>query len=626
MDFQFRQYKNGTENAINLGFRQKQEHPKASSGPNFSIVQDHGEKMQDEQPKWIVRFLDATITASLILIFFGIPIFFTGFSLQGIVFEKQLYFYFLILLALVAWVSKGVIVGEMKIVRTPLDIPILLFWAICGIGILFSADRWHSFWGSFGDPSRGFMSLTALVIAYYLIVSHFSPKRFFLFVASLILSNFLLLIWSLVNIMGPEIVSDKILKYVPLSPIGSLTGLGIFFGAALPLITMLCFWLFSEKNRIFQEKWKKNSVFAFLLFVLALNLFAMLVLYSYVFWLGVLAGVSFFLIYILSQIVRPDRKTAWIPMLIFVAVLAILMVGKNSIARADLPIEARPSYQLSWDIAKNSLKDSFLLGSGPSTYGYVFSMYRPQDFNQNPYYSLRFSQGSGMFFESLPTLGVSGVFFLVLTVLTFLSIGIYLLSINKNQNKIFSLGIFSSSLIALLGILAVKVEGTLIIISFLLIALSVAMLLFEGNTEKKFLNLSFKASPKYALSLAFVFMVVSAGVLFLFFFLGKTYAADMYAGLAMKERSVNEEKSIKRLERAIFLNSLESRYCALLGQQFMLLANNEAKKPEAKRDLGKIQTYLNSSITFANIAKSMSGKDVVAVEALAQVYENSGFF
>jgi len=111
MDFQFRQYKNGTENAINLGFRQKQEHPKASSGPNFSIVQDHGEKMQDEQPKWIVRFLDATITASLILIFFGIPIFFTGFSLQGIVFEKQLYFYFLILLALVAWVSKGVIVG-----------------------------------------------------------------------------------------------------------------------------------------------------------------------------------------------------------------------------------------------------------------------------------------------------------------------------------------------------------------------------------------------------------------------------------------------------------------------------------------------------------------------------------
>lgn len=627
MDFQNRFYKNNAENAAKVNFSSQREYAKMPDNPaNIRSSSEYRDEEKEVQPKKIVKFLDGIITASLGLIFFSIPLFFTGFSLQGIIFEKQILFYFLILLGLVAWVSKGVIVGEMKIVRTPLDIPLLLFWAINGMGILFSVDKWHSFWGSFGDPSRGFMSLTALVIAYYLIVSHFSKKRFFIFIASLVASNFLLVVWSLINIMGPEIISKKILQFIPLSPFGSLTGLGIFLSAILPLAAMLCFHAFSEDNLIFLKKWQKIFVSAFLLVTLILNLFALLILYSYVFWFGVLAGVCFFLIYVLAQIVRPSSKATWIPMFVFVAILAILMVGKNSISRSNLPIEARPSYQLSLDITKNALKDSFLIGSGPATYGYAFSLHRPQDFNENSYYSLRFSQGSGLFFESLPTIGIIGTFFLVLLVLTFLSIGIYLLSINKNQNKMYSLGIFSASLIALLSVLVTKVEGSVLIISFLLIALSVGMLLLESNTEKKFLNLSFKASPKYALSLAFVFMVVSAGVIFLFFFLGKIYFADMQAGLAMREMSVDSEKSIKKIERAVYLNSLESRYCTLLGQRFMLLANSEAKKAENERDLGRIQSYLNNSITFANIAKNMSGRDVVAIEALAQIYENSGFF
>ena len=46
------------------------------------------------------RIFDAIITTSLVAIFFGLPIFFTGLSLQGITFEKQIYFYFWILIGI----------------------------------------------------------------------------------------------------------------------------------------------------------------------------------------------------------------------------------------------------------------------------------------------------------------------------------------------------------------------------------------------------------------------------------------------------------------------------------------------------------------------------------------------
>ena len=72
------------------------------------------------------------------MLFLGVPLFFTGLTFQGLAFEKQIYFYFWLLLALVVWATKGVIAGEMKIRRTPLDIPILAFWLTYLLATIFS--------------------------------------------------------------------------------------------------------------------------------------------------------------------------------------------------------------------------------------------------------------------------------------------------------------------------------------------------------------------------------------------------------------------------------------------------------------------------------------------------------
>lgn len=600
-----------------------------SKGMHFkSVFSNEKQQAADEKnPKKIIGFLDSVITVSLVALFFGIPLFFTGLTLQGISFEKQIYFYFWILLAVVAWVSKGVITGEMQIRKTPLDIPIVLFWLAAGASLIFSVDKWHSFWGFFGDPSRGFMSITAMIIGYYLITSHFNKKRFMLVSSFLIAANFILVVWAALNLLGIAVVPAKLSQFVPISPLGSLTGLGVFLGAMLPFIIIFILNLFSGDSAAKNSKSKKKIAVAVVLFVtLALNLFVLLALYSFVSWLGVLAGISFFLIYILAQIVRPEENWTWLPMVVFVAILTILIIGSNSIARVQLPVEVSPSYQLSWQVAKDSLKDNLLIGSGLATYGYDFSLNKPQSFNLNPYYNLRFFQGTGAFFEALSTVGIIGTIMLILLTLTFVSIGVYLLSINKQKNKLFSLGLFSASLIILINAFAGKIEGSVVIMGVLLMALTVAMLLFESESEENYLSLSLKASPKFALALAFVFMVVSAGVVFLFVFVGKIYAADVRAGSAMRQQKITAEGSVTQLAGATIWNNRESRYYVLLGQELMSLANEETMKGEKDRNLALIQDYLNNSIASVDRARNISPRDVTAVEALAQIYENSGLY
>ena len=58
----------------------------------------------------------------------------------------------------------------------------------------------------------------------------------------------------------------------------------------------------------------------------------------------------------------------------------------------------------------------------------------------------------------------------------------------------------------------------------------------------------------------------------------------------------------------------------------MVLANNEAIKPEKERDIESIRNFLSNSIFFAVRGRDLMKNDVLALEVLAQVYENAGLY
>lgn len=573
--------------------------------------------------KTVVVF-DWIITASLFLMFFGVPIFFTGMTFQGLAFDKQIFFYFALLIGLVAWASKGVMTGDMHIRRTPLDIPILLFWAFYLVTVIFSVDRWHSFWGFFGDPSRGFISITALILAFYFILSHFNARRFPWLFGAFLASGSIVVLWSALVIMHIRFLPASWEQFAPLSLIGSISTLTLFLALLLPLLVTAVFFLWREGSTT--KKTTRNILTGFLGAILLLDLFLLLALYPFVSWAVVLGGLGFFLIYILAQIVRPAGEWTWVPMVLFVVVLSFLMIGANKLARATLPVEVTPNMRLSWDIAKEAAKSDFLTGSGAATYGYAFSLFRPQEFNSNALYTLRFYQGTGLVAEAIPTIGIIGTVLMLIIWFSFLSIGLYLLTLDKAKNKILSLGLWSASVMLFIAGFITPVNATLLIVGVLLASLALATILWESGSEERWLKLSFKATPKFALALAFVFMVVSAGVAFLFVFVGKVFVADLSAGRAARMTPPTVDGSIVKFSQAIRLYPQEGRYYTRLAQEHMALANAEGRKPANEREVDKIAFFVRESVAAGERSKQIMPNDVLTVEALGLIYENASLF
>ena len=582
-----------------------------------------GQAAEAGKSKIFVSVLEALINVSLVALFFGVPLFFTGLTFQGVDFDKQIYFYFWMLLALVSWVTKGVITGEMKIRRTPLDIPIALFWVLYLLSAIFSIDRWHSLLGFFGDPSRGLVSITALILAYYLILSHLNRKIFKWILGALAVSNFILAVWSILALLGVNFLPQKIAPLAPISLLGSISGLAAYLSLMIPILVCLVF-----KVRELEKRIAKNIVSVILLLLILADFFLLFSLYSFVPWVGILVGVSFLVIYVLSRIVRPAENWSWLAIGAFMLVLIILMIGSVKIVKINLPevSPSIPAFDVSWKIAKDSLREKLLLGAGPGNYGYSFSLHKPLEFNNNAFFNLRFYQGTGIITEAASTLGGLGTIGLILVILTFLGSGIYLLTREKEKNKIYSLGFISATLIFITNAVMVRTEGSVLMMGILIGTLAITAVFWESGAEEKSLSLSLKASPKFALTLAFIFMVVSAGVVYLFVFMGKVFLADIYAGRDARATQVSEDGSIRNLIRAVGLYPREGRYYSRLAQEYLFLANQEALSGGKNPDITKIQNYLNGAMASAKAGRDLMPKDVSAVASLAQVYENAGLF
>jgi tetratricopeptide (TPR) repeat protein len=569
---------------------------------------------------WTTRFLEGVTTFSLVALFFGLPLFFTGTTLQGLAFDKQVYFYLWILLGTVAWVAKGVVLGEMKIRRTPLDIPVLLFLGAYLASAFLSVDRWHSFFGGFVDPSRGLLGVAALVLAYYLIFSHGNARRFAWMAGAFVFSGWLLTVWSFLVVMGVRILPQKWAAYIPLSLTGTLGSLALVVGIMLPLFVTALSQLHS--SRTFGTLVRRTGTVLLSLGVLV-GLALLFVLHAYVSWWALLVGFGFFVIYAVAQIVRISEKWAWLPMFILVALLAFFMIGNLNAARVSLPAEVTPNLPLSWEVAKGALGDRFFFGSGPATYGYDFSLYRPEEYNRQALYAFRFYQGSGLFFEALPTLGVVGTLLFIVLALSFLSVGLYLLSQGREHNKVHSLGLWSASITLLVASVAFPINGTLLLLGVLLSSLSLAVLMLESGSDERNLSFSLKSSPKFALALAFIFIVVSAGVAFMFAFIGKVFLADYQAARAMRQAAAGEgAAAAESMSKAVRYMPKEGRYQSGLGQIYMGMARLEAGKGRDERSLDALGGYVRAAGAFVASGRDVSPNDIVAQEIMAQTYES----
>lgn len=579
----------------------------------------------------IRRFSDFLIDFSLFLIVFGIPTFFTGRTLQGAIFEKQIAFYFLMLLGVSAWFTNSAIRGEMKIRRTPLDIPIAIFWLSYALSTVFSVDKWHSFWGFFGNPTHGLLNITISFIFFYFVLSNFNVRRLRVVLWAFFSSGLTVLVWELLKIGGMLdsgfFKNSGWLQVVLTNEIGSVTGIAIF----LNILTILSLAVFLEVKLNNFARFKKLFLQGIFLAIIIASFFLLAIFHPFVPWPGFLIGIGFFLIYIISGIVKVPKKILWFPGFVFSCILIFMLLGNVfypsiKFVAENIPKEINLDHSLSWHIAKNALSNHDLfLGSGPGTYGYDFSLFRPENFNPDDLQNLRFYEGSGFLWEALPTLGILGTFALILLVLSFISVAIYFLNKDKRKNSICTLGFVSAAITLLIDAFLLRIDGSIVAFIFLMVTLTLGMMLEKKYTGDEYFKISLKVSPGHILTSMFLFLAAIASAFLLSIFLGRILTADIYAGSAGANKIISEEKSIDQILKAIELNDREGRYYIFAGQQHMLLANNEFMR-NGEKNPGIVEKYLDESVAFASKGRDLMPKDVAAVEALAEIYENKSLY
>ncbi len=577
---------------------------------------------QAESSNVTAKGLNGLITVVISLIFISVPLFFTGKTAQGVDFEKIMLFYCLVLIGVVAWVTKGVVLGELKIKRTPLDFPIIGVLVVFLISTFLSVDVKDSLIGSYGNTAKGFVPILAFVLFYYFTVNNINSNRIRVAFWSFITSGSLLVIYSILQFKNINIPIINLVEGSIFSPLGSISALTMFIMIFFPMLIVAI----SQADK-FLSKSKEGLVLAvkiILSFVFLLSLWVLVMLGGFTFWpigwvIAVLGSVIV-LMFFMAKIIR--TKSIFVPFLAFMILIVFLVLGNFKVARMDLPAEVSLSRSASWGIAKNALKENPVFGSGPSTFYYNFSKFKKQEFNNTQFWNMRFNGATGIVFDLLATVGILGVLSVVVVGLIILSVSFFTLIKSKDSelNSVL-LGLFSSFISGIFFSLLFPQNNSIMLITILLSVLTVSTAIYLYPDKFSSLKLSFRSSANYALALAAIFLVVSASVVVMFTLGLKMFIADVYARESLLAPELDAK--IEYMEQAISLAPFQDSYYINVANHYMSKANQAAIGGRNKAAVGE---FLGLALDNGKQAAEKSPKRAANNEALALIYENASFY
>jgi tetratricopeptide (TPR) repeat protein len=287
------------------------------------------------------------------------------------------------------------------------------------------------------------------------------------------------------------------------------------------------------------------------------------------------------------------------------------------------------SQSTSWAIALESLKASPLLGSGPATYLSDFSRFKPLSHNLTSNWMVRFNSSTNYYLQLIATVGILGTASFVL--LAYKIVGLFIKSIRSTSDSGSHLPVLAASATASLIVLAllfIPVSVSLLFQLVVLLIITITGFKISGSTLVHEANIELVASsesgqrspilPWISTFLTLLLLVPSA------FFFSKAYAAEIYFQKGLTFASKNNGKATyESLVTAISLNPYKDSYRVAASQTNLLLANSAASKKDLTAEERTLVTQLiQQSIKEAKNAVSLNPLKVTNLENLAGIYQN----
>lgn len=557
-------------------------------------------------------------------------------------------------LLLVLLTLRFTLTGKVVLVRTPLDIPLLLLLAVGIVSAFLSSSPFVSLLGNQLRIHGSLIALVVYVLFYFLLVNNLKGAKGIRWIFMILIpASQLLAVITLLSYAG--------LKLLPPSWTAGLnfTTTGSSFSTSAILALLIPFMVSQILGNAKPHEKILSSIF------LTLSGITIALTGTWATWIAALAGLGLTLIVShlssLSDLSRlkPLSLVGIVAPIVIIALITVLSFippiagAKNPIytQAQNFPREIQLGFVDSWKVSVSAFRDVPFWGTGPATYLFDFTNYKPVEFNSSKFWNLRFDSSFNEYLQTLATLGGIGL----LALLSFTAL--YISSASKViQSEIASLRTPNSELRAPLAIaglaffiilalhsstLSLWVIGILILASFMVINLSEGLQKSWGNASdlKNMLfriaaNVTSHASEetiKVDALPGVLLTVILALVLFSFYFGGKFVLADYHHRVALNAVSQNQGViAYNELVTAEKLNPYSDLYRTDLAQTNFALANAiaVAKGPTqaspsgslTDQDKQNIQVLLQQSINEGRTAVTLSPKSATDWEILALLY------
>jgi Tfp pilus assembly protein PilF len=378
---------------------------------SISINSAHAERSHAARP---ARFGDALARWVLIVLFAILPVAVVPVPWTAISQGKVLLAGSFLIFALVAWAVTRLVEGSIRSPRS-----ILIYVALL-LPLAYIVSTVAAGWTNASVVGQGVEQDTLVaVIMWYalfaLVALVFSDNRPAIKTAirSLFIGLSVLAVLETLYIFFPSIFSlGGALQGATANPLGSWHDLNILMGLALFFSVALF------RSGIFNGIWRVVPV---ILGVFATFLL-LIIHFSDVFWaVTALAAISMLAVFRSAyQAEGVSLKSAAIRALPWLAIgVAMALLGFFGVQIAEkfpsriqrTEIEVRPSWQGTFDVAKQSLDapTTLLFGSGPNSFIREWGMHKPTSVNLTPFWNSDFNYGIGVIPTSIFAVGIFGL-------------------------------------------------------------------------------------------------------------------------------------------------------------------------------------------------------------------------
>jgi len=452
-----------------------------------------------------IRFPNLETSTRIILLVVAVllPLIYSPFTSLTLPFAKSIFFLVGVVIVFALFLIDVLKRGSIELPKSWFMLSLVAVPLAFLISLIFSPARGPSFIG-YGFETGTFFFILSLFIFLFLTIYLFKNSKqvllyYGLFAVSLVL---LAIVYTVRHILGfNPFIADII------GPVGSWNDLAVIFSIGLVI---------SFVSLEMLNLGKMFKVLSYAVFVLALLILG--VVNFFITWLVLGALALIWLVYRLSYSASPTSSARKVsPHALVVLILSVVFIlGGSQISNyvsSHLKISTldfRPSWPLTIEVAKQTLKDSPVVGSGPNRFINEWLHFKPDVVNQTVFWNSDFVSGIGLVPTFVVTTGILGAVAFVLLFLSLIYFGFLSLFV-KEVNPISKYLLTSSFLTTLLlWVLAVFYVPsiTILVLTFLFTGIFFSTLIFSGVLGTKTLDFTKYPRISFVVTLVLVLLLI----------------------------------------------------------------------------------------------------------------------